>query len=181
LVSAAVGLALGAIALVTMLGLRRTLARVSRSSEVEAPGGATWSVRVVYGLSWPLTTRLARMTPEARRRRRRSGRLDASVAGDEIWHPRGLLDAFDEAAGLLAPFVVAAAIGIVVLFVVEMIVVLAIGLVFLLYSQVRGRWQVEIVDPARHRSIRDSSSLADARQSAARVVAQIRAGGSPTS
>lgn len=102
LVSAAVGLALGSVALVAMLGLRRAHARVSRSSEVQAPDGEIWSVRVVYGLGRRLSTRLAGMSGEARRARRRAGRSDTDVGPDEIWHPRRLLDAFDEAAGLVA-------------------------------------------------------------------------------
>lgn len=176
LVSVAVGAALGSVALVAMLGVRRAQARVSRSSEVAAPDGQLWSVRVVYGLGRTVSSRLAGMSSDARRKRRDAGRSDTAVGPEEIWHPKRLLDAFDEAAGLVAPFVVIAAIGIGVLFVIELLIALPIGLLFLLVSAVRGHWQVEVVDPLGSRSIIDAVSLADAREEARRA-ADLIAGG----
>lgn len=175
-VSVAVGVALGSVALVAMLGIRRAHARVSRSSDVESPDGQLWSVRVVYGLGRKVSSRLAGMSSDARRERRSAGRSDTEVGRDEIWHPTRLLDAFDEAAGLVAPFVVIAAVAIGVLFAIELVVAIPIGILFLLMSAIRGRWQVEVVDPAGRRSVIDCPSLVEARDEASRTAALITGG-----
>lgn len=175
-VSVAVGVALGSVALVAMLGVRRAHARVSRSSDVVTPDGQLWSVRVVYGLGRRVSSRLAGMSSEARRKRRSAGRSDTEVGDDEIWHPRRLLDAFDEAAGLVAPFVVIAAVAIGLLFVIELVIAIPIGFLFLLASAIRGRWQVEVVDPTGRRSIIDCPSLAEARDEARRTADLITGG-----
>ena len=179
ILSVAVGLVVGSVALVAMIGVRRAMGRTARATDVIAPDGAVWSVRVVFGLGAKVSTRFAGMSREARRQRRALTNSDTAVGRDEIWHPKRLLDACDEAAGLIAPVLVVAAVLIGLLFVIELLITLPIGIVFLLVSAARGRWQVEVVSPHGLRSIHDEPSLAEARSTARRTTELIEAGTDP--
>lgn len=179
-VSAAVGLALGTIALALIVGARRVIAHSSRSRFLEGPAGDTWQVGVVYGLKNPIGSRLTGMTGDARRRRRRRGIADTAVEDGEHWHPRKVLDAYGDAAGCVAPFVLVAAVVVVIVVAIELLVVVPIALIFLVYSALRGRWQVELTTPDQRTLIFDASSFSEAREVSAAVAARIRAGDPPT-
>lgn len=171
--SAGVGLTVGAVVLVLVVVVRRAIGHVSRRADAIDPTGAVWSVRVVFGLNLMASRRLAGMTPEARDRRRHRGGSDFGVDRGELWHPKKMLDAFDEAAGLLAPLLVVAAVFLIVVAVIEMLIALPIAFVFAIYCAFRGRWQVERVDPRGDRSIVNARSFAEAREIAGRVKLEI--------
>ncbi|MFV0258292.1 MAG: hypothetical protein ACK5PP_07580 [Acidimicrobiales bacterium] len=179
LVSVAIGVGIGTLALVLIVVARRVIAHTSRSRLVQDPAGGWWRVGVVYGLRNPIGMRLTGMSGSARRQRRIRGVGDAAVEETELWHPRRILDAFDEAAGIAAPVVLAAAIGVVVVFTVELVIVAPVALAFLAYSAVRGRWQVELRAPDDSRRILVASSLSQARREAADVIQRIRDGRAP--
>lgn len=175
-VSVAIGVVVGTIALVLIVGARRLIAHVSRSRLVQDPAGGWWCIGVVYGLRNPVGTRLAGMSNHARQQRRQRGVADTAVEETELWHPRKILDAYDEAAGLAAPVVLVAAILLVVVLTIELLIVAPIALAFLAYSALRGHWQVELRTPDHRRHILDATSLTQARQTAAAVTERIRAG-----
>jgi hypothetical protein len=182
IVSILLGVVLGSIVFVIVRAVRRALAHDSRRREVTAPDGEVWTVRVALApppLRLALSERAFGMRSEDRRDRRRAGHADDAVTRDSMFHPSGLVERTDEAAGLVAPVLLVVVVLAVALLAVEVVLLVLVALVAFLVRAARRSWQCEVVDPLGSHFHVTSRSLGEARTARDHLAEQIAAGIDP--
>jgi hypothetical protein len=183
-VSAAIGFVIGSVVFVIVRVCRRALLHLSGERDVVDPAGGRWVLRVPFApdrLHTPLSRFFFAMRGSDRMRRRRGGQAPDSIAADEIVHPSGLLEATDEAAGCVAPLLLAGVLVVVALFALEALLLAMVAIVVFAVRLARSGWSVEITHPDGRMEAVPATSARAADAMVRDLERDILAGRDPTS
>jgi hypothetical protein len=176
----AVAYTVGSVIFLLVRAVRLSLRSLDPQPEVVDPRGQRWVVRVGLApppLRYRISAWFFRMRPDDRVRR--VDRRDVAADGvdrNEIAHPSGLVERFDEAAGLAVWAILAVTMVAVVVFVFEVLLVAVVAAVAFAVRTLRSRWQCEVVAPDGHHFHVPAGSLLQARDERERVRSEIAAG-----
>lgn len=180
IVLVAVAYAMGSVVFLLVRAARLLLGRLNPPPDVMDPTGRRWVVRVGLAPA-PLRYRMSgwffRMRPADQAQRSSGGDLGPDMVDrNEIAHPSGLLERFDEAAGLVVWAVLAVTLMAVVVLAFEVAVVAAVAAIAMALRTVTGTWQCELITPDGRRFHIPAGSLAKARRQRERLRSEITAG-----
>jgi hypothetical protein len=179
LVAIAFAYSVGSVVFLLVRAARRSLRGLNPSTDVVDPVGRRWDVRV--GLApHPLRYRLSqwyfRMRPQDQERRiRTAGHADA-VHRDEVAHPSGLLERFDEATTLMVWLLLGLTLVAAVVLLLEVVLVGLVAAVVFLLRTFSGQWQCEVVTPQGEHFHVPAGSLFQARDEGASLRQEIAEG-----
>jgi hypothetical protein len=178
-----VAFAVGSVVFLLVRLARLTLRGLVPPPDVVDPHGRRWAVRIALAPE-PLRLRLSRWLFR-RRPKDRSAAGDAHDQGsaavhkDEIVHPSGLVERFDEAAGLVVWVILAATLVAMVVLVLEVLLVVVLAALVFVVRTLSGHWQCEVVTPYGAHFHVPSGSLLQARDDRERLRDEIAAGLNP--
>ncbi len=172
--------AVGSVVFLLVRSARLLLGRLDPAPDVVDPAGRRWVVRVGLApapLRYRMSRWMFRMRPGDRTRRAAGGDLSPDMVDrKEIAHPSGLVEQFDEAAGLVVWAVLAVTLVAIVLLALEIVLVAVLAVVVLVARTITSQWQCELVDPAGQRFHVPAGSVARARAQRDRLRQEIAAG-----
>jgi len=179
LVLVGIGYAGGTIVFLVFRTARLALRHLQASSTAVDPAGGHWSVRVALApppVRYALSRRFFGMRTSDQFRRARQGRGVDSIQADELAHPSGLVERFDEASGLVVWAILAVTVVAFAVLFLEAAVVAVVAAVVFVFRSLRGSWQCEVVGPNGMPWHVPAGRLAEARAERDRIRESISSG-----
>lgn len=174
-----IGYAGGTLVFLLVRTARLALRHLQAASMAVDPAGGHWSVRVALApppIRYALSRRFFGMRPSDQSRRIRQGHGADSVQRDELAHPSGLVEQFDEASGLFVWSLLALTVVAFAVLFLELVVVAVVAGVVFVFCSLRGSWQCEVVGPDDMPWHVPAGRLADARAERDRIRESISSG-----